>query len=57
MSEIQTNFRAVDMLGTAKPVVTAPKKAAKKVEAPKPEPEAVVVVEDDFVAPEAVEAE
>jgi hypothetical protein len=48
MSQIQTNFRAEDMLGTAKPavVVEAPKKVApKKAAAPVVE-ETVVVVEE-----------
>ncbi len=52
MSQIQTNFRAQDMLGTAKPavVVEAPKKVApKKVAAP--------VVEETVVVEEAPAAE
>jgi hypothetical protein len=51
MSEVQTNFRAQDMLGTAKPVVKAvakPAKVAPKVEAVV---EPVVVIEDVVEAP------
>jgi hypothetical protein len=54
MSQVQTNFRAVDMLGAAKPVaavvVEAPKKVApKKVAAPVVEETAVVVEEEATV--------
>jgi hypothetical protein len=48
MSNIQTNFRAVDMLGTAKPVVTVVVEAPKKVAAKK-------VVETKVVEPVIVE--
>lgn len=53
MSEIMTNFRAVDMPGAAKPVEVAPKKVApKKAAAPKVEP---VVVEEPVAVVEAEE--
>ena len=54
MSEIMTNFRAVDMPGGAKAAeVAAPKKvAAKKVVAPKVEP---VAVEEPVAVVEAEE--
>ena len=46
---VQTNFRAVDMLGGAKPVEgVAAKPAAPKAKAPKATP---VVVEEVVVAP------
>lgn len=60
MSQVQTNFRAVDMLGAAQPVVVAveaPKKVApKKAVAPKVE-EPVVVEEVVAVVEEAPAAE
>jgi hypothetical protein len=64
MSGIQTNFRAIDMLGGAKQEVAveapkkvaAPKAAPKKVEAKVEAPVAVEVVEAEAVAEPAVEA-
>jgi hypothetical protein len=64
MSGIQTNFRAVDMLGGAKQEVAveapkkvaAPKAAPKKVEAKVEAPVAVEVVETEAVVEPAVEA-
>jgi hypothetical protein len=64
MSGIQTNFRAVDMLGGAKQEVaveapkkvTAPKVAPKKVEAKVEAPVAVEAVEAEAVVEPAVEA-
>jgi hypothetical protein len=64
MSGIQTNFRAVDMLGGAKQEVaveapkkvTAPKVAPKKVEAAVEAPVAVEAVEAEAVVEPAVEA-
>jgi hypothetical protein len=58
MSDIQTNFRAGDMLGTSKPVVAkAPVKATPKVEAPVVVETPVVVeapvVEETIVTEEA----
>jgi hypothetical protein len=45
---IQTNFRAQDMLGNAKPVAKKAAPAPRTFQAPKPEPivEPVVVVEE-----------
>lgn len=50
---VQTNFRAQDMPGSARPVV---KKAAPKYVAPKPEPvvEVAPVVVEDVVEEEVV---
>ena len=61
---VQTNFRAVDMLGGAKQEVaveapkkvTAPKVAPKKVEAVVEAPVAVEAVESEAVVEPAVEA-
>ena len=52
---VQTNFRAQDMLGVAKP---APKKAAPapRVSAPAPTPEPIVVEPAVSVVEETVEA-
>ena len=55
MSGIQTNFRAVDMLGGAKQEVAV--EAPKKVTAPKVAPKKVEAVVEAPVAVEAVEAE
>ena len=55
MSGIQTNFRAVDMLGGAKQEVAV--EAPKKVAAPKAAPKKVEAVVEAPVAVEAVEAE
>lgn len=62
MSQVQTNFRAVDMPGAAKPVVVAveaPKKVApKKAAAPKvEEPVEVVAVVEEAPAVEVTEPE
>lgn len=46
---IQTNFRAQDMLGVAKPAKKAA--PAPRVVAPPPAPEPVVVVEETVEAP------
>ena len=50
---VQTNFRAQDMLGAAKP---AKKAAAPRVSAPAPKPEPVVVEPAVSVVEETVEA-
>lgn len=50
---IQTNFRAQDMLGIAKPVAKKAAPAPRKFEAPKP---VEVVVEEVVVVEETVEA-
>tara|TARA_B110000285_G_C14860949_1_gene484556 strand:+ start:284 stop:469 length:186 start_codon:yes stop_codon:yes gene_type:complete len=50
---VQTNFRAQDMLGIAKPVAKKAAPAPRRFEAPKPEVavEEVVVVEETVEAP------
>jgi hypothetical protein len=56
---IQTNFRAQDMLGNAKPEVKKAAPAPRKFEAPKPVEvavEEVVVVEETVEAPVVEEA-
>lgn len=55
---IQTNFRAQDMLGNAKPVAKKAAPAPRTFEAPKPEPvvEPAVVVEETVEAPVVEEA-
>jgi hypothetical protein len=55
---IQTNFRAQDMLGIAKPEVKKAAPAPRTFEAPKPAPvvEEVVVIEETVEAPAVEEA-
>lgn len=56
MSEIQTNFRAEDMLGSAKAkVVAKPAPVLKGTKAAKPAPAPVVVEETVAVVEESVE--
>jgi hypothetical protein len=58
MSGIQTNFRAVDMIGAAKPATSTAKAAAKPAKPAKPaKVEEPVVVEAVVEAPVEVVAE